>query len=181
MRLEPNEAGCAYLYGLLCHYCLDSLCHPFVEEQTGTCSHPEIEAEFDRFLLETDGKIPPHSQDLSPHIRLTPGECETVARFYPGISAGQIRICVQNMRLFTKMLATPEGVGRTLLQKSMGLASKSGLVMTVGPNPGCTELDGKLLALYDRAAERFLGMLAQLVAHMTYNAPLGEEFSPIFG
>ena len=29
--------------------------------------------------LELDGKRPPESQDMSPHIRLTPGECETVA------------------------------------------------------------------------------------------------------
>ena len=183
LRLEPNEAGCAYLYGLLCHYCLDSLCHPFVEEQTkpGQCSHAEIEAEFDRFLLETDGKIPPHRQDLSLHIRLTPGECETAARFYPGISTSQIRLCVQNMSLLTKLMATPEGVGRTLLRKGMGLASQSDLVMPVSPNPGCTELDGQLLDLYNRAAEHFTPMLAQLIAHMTYNAPLGEEFAPIFG
>jgi len=183
LRLEPNEAGLAYLYGLLCHYCLDSLCHPFIREQAeqGSCSHPRIEAEFDRFLLEKDGKIPPHTQDLSPHIRLTPGECETVARFYPGIGTGQIRLCVQNMRLLTKLLAAPEGVGRKLVLGGMGLAAKKDMVMPIGPDPGCTELDGALLKLYDRAAEQFPEMLAQLVAHMTYNAPLGEAFSPIFG
>ena len=183
LRLDPNEAGLAYLYGLLCHYCLDSLCHPFIREQAerGSCSHPRIEAEFDRFLLEKDGKIPPHTQDLSPHIRLTPGECETVTRFYPGISAGQIRLCVQNMRLFTKLMAVPEGVGRKLVQGSMGLAAKKDHVIPASPDPGCTELDGALLALYDRAAELFPEMLAQLVAHMTYNAPLAEAFSPIFG
>lgn len=183
LRLEPNEAGFAYLYGLLCHYCLDSLCHPFIREQAeqGICSHPQIEAEFDRFLLETDGKIPAHTQDLSPHIRLTPGECETVARFYPGISSGHIRLCVHNMKLVIKLLAAPEGVGRKLVQGGMGLAAKKDLVMTVGPDPSCTELDGELLALYDRAAEQFPDMLAQLVAHTTYNAPLGEAFSPIFG
>lgn len=183
LRLEPNEAGSAYLYGVLCHYCLDSLCHPFIEEQAGQrgIPYPETETEFDRYLLELDGKIPPHTQDLSPHIQLTPGECETVAKFYPGTSVSQIRTCVRNMALVTRLLAAPEGAGRMLMEKGMGLAAKRAHVMTAEPNPRCADMDETLLALYEQAAARFPAMLAQLIAHMTYNAPLGEEFTQMFG
>lgn len=33
LRLEPSEAAFAYLYGVLTHYCLDSICHQYVTQQ----------------------------------------------------------------------------------------------------------------------------------------------------
>ena len=184
-RLEKSEAAQAYLYGALCHYALDSFCHPYVVEQaaTGIALHPEIEAEFDRFLLDADGKIPPESQDLSPHLQLTPGECATVAKFYPPTTAKQVQDSLRNMSLYTKLLATPEGSRRTVLRKGMGLLGThvGGLLMTTGPNPSCAHLNQPLLKYYDRAMAAFPEMLSQLQAHLTYNGQLGEEFEKIFG
>ena len=50
LRLEPTEAGQAYLYGLLAHYCLDRTCHKKIREVTedGKIGHIELETEFDR-------------------------------------------------------------------------------------------------------------------------------------
>lgn len=185
VRLERSEAALAYLYGVLCHYCLDSVCHPFVTEQAqqGKATHVQIETEFDRFLLEKDGRIPPHAQDLSPHMQLTPGECETVAKFYPPAGAGNIRDSLRAMAFFTRLLTAPEGAKRTVLTKGIGLAASefSGMIMTTGPDPCCCALDGALAALYEQAVEQFPEMLSQLQAHMTYNAPFGREFEAIFG
>ena len=184
-RMEKSEAAQAYLYGVLCHYALDSICHPFVKEQAerGPATHTEIEAEFDRFLLELDGKRPPESQDMSPHLHLTPGECETVAKFYPGMTARSVGNCVANMARCTKLFATPEGARRTVLRKGMeALGPKiSGLLMTVGPNPRCAGLDYALLELYEQAVSDFPEMLVQIQAHLTYNGNLGEEFANPFG
>lgn len=185
LRLEPSEGGLAYLYGLLTHFCLDSLCHPFVNEQSasGEATHVEIEAEFDRFLLELDGKLPPAGQDLSAHIRLTPRECAIAARFYPGANTLQVQSCVANMALFAKVLATPPGKGRDLLVKTVGLTGDElpRFFMTEAPNERCAHLDVELLTLYNTAAEQFPRMLAQLQAHLHHNAPLGAEFDKIFG
>ena len=184
-RLEKSEAAQAYLYGVLCHYVLDAACHGFIKDQAniGPASHLEIEAEFDRFLLDQDGKRPPESQDMSPHIRLTPGECETVAKFYPGATARSVQLGVSNMARCTKLFATPDGARRTVLRKSMETVSPkiSGLLMTVGPNSRCANLDHRLLELYDQAAEAFPELLEQLQAHLTYNGALGEEFAQQFG
>lgn len=184
-RMEKSEAAQAYLYGVLCHYALDAACHGFVEEQAalGPATHLEIEAEFDRFLLDRDGKRPPESQDMSPHIRLTPGECETVAKFYPGITARGVELSVAAMARCTKLFATPEGARRTVLRKSMEtLGPKvSGLLMTVGSNPRCANLDNTLLELQTQAAEGFPELLDQIQAHLTYNGTLGEEFTHQFG
>ena len=58
VRADKSEAAKAYLFGVLCHYCLDSVCQSFIAEhaQLSGVPHLEIETEFDRFLLEKDGK-----------------------------------------------------------------------------------------------------------------------------
>lgn len=184
-RLEKSEAAQAYIYGALCHYALDSACHPFVNEQAdqGVATHGQIEVEFDRFLLEKDGKIPPESQDLSNHLRLTPGECATVAKFYPPASARQVQDSLRNMAYYLKLFAVPEGARRTVLRRSMevlGLPVRT-MLMTTGANPQCAHLNEPLLEKYDLAVAQFLELLSQLQAHLTYNGVFGEEFTKIFG
>lgn len=185
LRLEPSEAGQAYLYGVLCHYALDAACHPFVEEisREGVISHTRLETEFDAYLLRRDGKQPPARQDLSKHIFLTPQECEIAARFYPGADARQIASSVRSMASIRSLLAAPQKDPRVLLSKVMGAASREYRDMIIGSQPDvrCEALLEPLHQHYHRAAGRFPEMLMQLGAHLTYNAPLGEEFSPIFG
>lgn len=185
IRMNPSEGAMAYLYGVLAHYALDSLCHPFVNRmaQQGKCTHNEIETEFERFLLETDDKKPPYLQDLSAHITLTPGECETVALFYPPVSSGTIRKCVKNMAANTRFLVMPQGIRRDVVSRAMHLITPdtAGLVMPVHPNRKCTGLNKSLLRLYEMAMNRYPVLLDQIQAHMTRNAPLGPDFSTIFG
>lgn len=184
VRLEPSEAAQAYLYGVLCHYCLDSACHPFVEDMSReSVSHTQIESEFDRFLLEKDGKSPACEQDISKHMHLSMEECRVVARFYPGATPRQIHTGVKNMALVKKALATKEGKHRDLMAKTIGLASEeySAFVMKAEPDPACAHLNDGFYVLYEAAEKLYPELLLQLGAHLTYNAPLGEEFNPTFG
>lgn len=185
LRLDPSEGSEAYLYGMLCHYCLDSVCHPFVNEKDkeGHGHHVQIESEFDRYLLELDGKNPPESQDLSNHIQLTAGEAETMSRFYPGVSPAHTAKAVKNMAFCVKVLATPQGARRKMMRKGLRTAAKSyeGLMLTTGPDPQCADLDAELMELYRQAEQQYPAMLENLNAHLTYNAPLGDDFKPTFG
>jgi len=185
LRLEPSEAGQAYLYGVLCHYALDAACHPFVEDvsREGEISHIRLETEFDGFLLARDGKVTPQQRDLSKHIQLTPEECDLVSRFYPGAEPKHIRESLKPMRAIRKLLAISPGDPRTLITKTMGTASREFADMVLGPEPDarCVKYREPLQERYHLAAGRFPDMLMQLGAHLTYNAPLGEEFNPIFG
>lgn len=179
LRLEPSEEAEAYLYGLLCHYVLDSVCHPFVREQQEIAGHVEIETEFDRFLLELDGKIPPEKQDISLHMQLQPRECATVARFYPGVTERMVNAGVRNMALATKALAK----GNRWLQTGANLVGDRvrGVVMTKQPNLRCSGLNAPLLERYKQAEAVFPERLMQLSAHLTYNAPLEGDFLAEFG
>lgn len=182
LQPSPPEAALAYLYGLLGHYCLDSVCHPFVNATVagGQIGHTELETEFDRFLLETDGRIPPETQNLSGHMKLTRGECVTVAEFYTPATPANINRCVHIMSLSTRLLA---GKNRKLLKTVLSAANETVAqsLMPGEPNANCAHLDGELLRLYDLALERYPILLEELTAHLHGGEPLGADFEPSFG
>ena len=185
VRLSPSEGALAYLYGVLAHYALDSLSHPFINRMAGQgkATHTQIETEFDRFLLELDGKKPPYMQDLSGHMKLTPGECQTVAGFYTNVTPGTVRTCVDNMAAATRFLVIPQSGRRRLLEKTLPVVMPqwSGRLMPVHPNRACSELNPSLLRLYEMAMERYPVLLEQVRGHLRRKAPLGTDFSVPFG
>ena len=180
LRLEPNEAAMAYLYGVLVHYCLDSVLHPFVLEQTGDgqIGHVELETEFDRFLLQLDGKRQPNTFDFSPHIKLTAGECETVSKFY-GTTPLAVNASVRGMAASVKLLAMPNNNFRRTVEKCAGSRLRQHF-MGRTPNKNCAHLNEPMLALYDRAMVQLPAMMEALLAHMRCNAPLGPDFEATF-
>lgn len=184
MKLNPSEGATAYLCGVLAHYALDSLSHPFIHRMAaeGKGTHTQIEVEFDRYLLEKDGKSPAYLHDPSEHMHLTPGECETAAAFYPGVRAGTVQRCVKNMALSARMLAVPQGTRRKALGNALTLAGRErgGMLMPVHPNRVREELDPSLLRLYEMAMDRYPVLLDQIQTHLRRNTPLGPDFSAVF-
>lgn len=180
LRLEPSEAAMAYLYGVLTHYCLDSVVHPFVMEQTaeGKVGHVEMETEFDRFLLQLDGNRQPNTFDCSRHIKLTGGECETVSKFY-GTTPLAVSASIKGMAAGAKILAMPNGNLRRTVEKYAGSRLRQHFMGRM-PNKNCAHLNEPMLERYDRALEVFPAMVEALEAHMSHNAPLGELFEATF-
>ena len=177
-----SEAARAYLYGLLGHYCLDSACHPYVQElvDIGEARHVALESEFDRFLLALDKEPSPHTYDMSKHFKLTRGECMTVAEFYPPATGANVSQSVKIMALASKFLASPN---RERTKKLLNKIKPS-LCDNMLPEGEVEELAlyvGELKDRYDRALERYPALLAQLTAYMTSEEPLGEDFAPNFG
>jgi len=185
LRMEPSEGGKAYLYGILCHYALDSHCHPMIieESRNGARNHTRIETEFDRFLMVRDGIRPPGQMRLTKHMVLTGDECGVVSRFYPGVQAKHIRESLKEMAAIRKILELPEGPVRSAVIGAISAKSETFRHMVVRPEPDamCEALNEPLLEQYHEAGRVFPGMLLQLLANLTYNAPLGEAFDPIFG
>ena len=66
---KDREPYLAYTYGVLNHFALDVSCHGYIDEKIAASgiSHTEIEVEFDRMLMLTDGKDPLR-QNLTEHI-----------------------------------------------------------------------------------------------------------------
>lgn len=182
LRQHPSEGGMAYLFGVLAHYCLDAACHPLVTQTAaeGKIGHTELETEFDRYLLDLDGKRPTVCYDGSDRMRLTRGECLTVSAFYPPASSYTISRCVKNMHRITHFLSSRD---RKRVRRLIGLGGKRALemVMTNMPNANCSHLDEPLLRLYETALQHFGVCAPALLEHLSTGEPLGSEFEAIFG
>ena len=185
VRLERSEAATAYLYGVLCQYVLDSALHPFISLTAEECgvSTLELETELDRYFLELDHKLPPNGAKLTHHLKLTEGECETVAAFYPPANAKTVQKAMRSTVSLTRLLMNPTGIGGAVAKATVSMLGKpaQGMLMTAGPNPNCAHLDGALLELYEKALEDFPEYLTQIQAQLTYNAALDETFDRTFG
>lgn len=179
LRNAPIEGRLAYLYGMLAHYSLDSVCHPVVEAaaEQGIASHLELEAELDRTLLELDGRTPAYRQNLGPYFRLTRGECAAVADFYPPATAGNIHTCSANMVILHRMMA---GKSRGIMKRAYNLAGKGGMLLREKPDERCTKTVEHLISLFDSAAKRYTLLAGELDECLKTGTPLGKDFLPDF-
>lgn len=177
-----SEAAKVYLYGLLGHYCLDSVCHPFVHRvvEAGEARHAALEAEFERYLLDADSLMPPYSQDFAKRIKLTRGESVTVAGFYPPATPGGVYQSVRFMALYSRYLNQKN---RAKVEKRLSLVKKSLLdvLIPLEPVAGYARMDSELLRRYNMALKDYPQRLQQILDHMETGAELGEDFAPIFG
>ena len=179
-KAATSDAAKAYLYGLLGHYCLDSTCHPFVNQvdKIGEARHVPLESELERFLLALDKEPSPEAYDVSKHIRITRGECMTVAEFFPGVSGGQVFWSIRSMAIAKKFLANPKRQNSPLRDKIPGLYDQ---MIPAEENPDWVPYIRELNDLYEQALERYPQLLSQLTAHLETGEALEESFAPCFG
>ena len=177
-----SEAALAYLYGLLAHYCLDSTCHPFVHKMVdiGEARHVALESEFERYLMAKDGIAAPHTHNRGEKLKLTRGECMTVAGFYPPASGGNVIRSVRNMAFSLKFLASPSRDRNRLILEKLSPALTDQLIPEA-PVEDFTFMIGELQTLYDEAAARFPELLDMLKNHMQTGQALTDAFETPFG
>lgn len=180
-RAASSEAARAYLYGLLGHYCLDSACHPLINQLVtiGEAEHVALESEFDRFLLLRDKEPSPHTFDMSRHFKVTRGECMTIAAFYPGTTGPKVSRSIRLMGLFTRLLCHPNRKLREAILKKTW-PSLCSFSIPAEENEALILYVRELHDLFRQASARYPVLLRQLQAHLETAEPLGEDFSPSF-
>lgn len=180
LRQNPSEGGRAYLFGVLAHYALDSVCHPMVHQASadGKIGHTELETEFDRYLLRLDGEESPHTRNLGGHLSLTRGECETIAEFYPTVSGAKVSQSFRRMQLQLRLLAIPN---RRLVEQVTKLTRNQQSVMPQRTNRNCSHWDEPLLDGFHTALSRYPILAAELDQALESGDPLGEAFAHTFG
>lgn len=181
-KTVDSEAARAYLYGLLGHYALDSVCHPVIKkkEADGEGRHVPMEKEFDRYLMALDGLESPHTQDLGTKIHLTRGECVTVAAFYPPASPNQVNQGVKFMAFSLSFLAKKKRgfLGSVIKGVSPGLLDHA-VPEEADENAAMT--DSELLARFNWAVRDYPKLLEELEHCRKTGEELTEGFFPIFG
>ncbi|MGX8680673.1 MAG: zinc dependent phospholipase C family protein [bacterium] len=151
-----QEADLAYLYGFICHFALDSVCHGFVIEYEKVVTHSEIEAEFDRYLLVQD-HLDPLNTLLTHHLHPDAVDCSVIARYFPGVTVEDVHQSLKQMVMFLNMIATPSHSLRRLYLTALKLTgsydSMHGLFINYEPNPDCILSNEKLIKLYQEAID----------------------------
>ena len=183
----PNkDAALAYALGFVCHFALDSTCHPYVEayvRESGV-GHCEIETEFDNMLLRRDGHDPMHYLTAS-HIQPSRIRANVVAPFYEGISVDEAYQAMTGMGFVHKMLLASNPAKRWVVLSAMRLAGKwefmHGLVANPKPNPDCAESGCGLDALYQKAIPLAVRLITEYVDGLSTDAPLDAAYQHTFG
>ena len=181
-KAAGSEAARAYLYGLLGHYCLDSVCHPYINQlsQIEEAKHIPLESEFERLLLVMDQVSQPHLHDMSGKAKPTRGECMTAANFLPPATGSSISRCVHTYGMCLNFLGS---ANREKTEKLLRRFAPQHLehLIPMEENEEYHFQISELLELYDQAVERYPLLLEQLKQHRTTGEPLGEAFLPDFG
>lgn len=181
-----RDAALAYALGFVCHFALDSTCHPYVEQyvRSSGVSHCEIETEFDNMLLRRDGHDPMHYLTAS-HIQPSRIWANVVAPFYEGISVDEAYQAMTGMVFVHKMLLASNPAKRWVVLSAMRLAGKwefmHGLVANPKPNPDCAESGCGLDALYQKAIPLAVRLITEYVDGLSTDAPLDAAYQHTFG
>ena len=183
---EDPAAARAYIYGFICHFALDSECHNYIEKmiQVSGISHAEIEMEFDRMLL-TEDFINPVRYLAVKHIHPDLENARVIAPFFRDLSPEVIKKALSSMIFYHKLLLAPTPGKRRLLFAGMKLAkvydSMHGMVMSLEPNPACSEYCRLLKRRFSGAVPLAASLILQYQKKLFQGGDLPERFHQTFG
>lgn len=183
VRMDRSDAAMAYLCGLVAHYALSAACQPVIAAgvKSFSVSAQHIQTEFDRYLLERDGHTPAYRYDRSRHIHLTPGECQTVAMFYPGVHSTAVGRGVKRMVRVMSMPVLPIGSRRDFVIRLMELRKEGEYVVSAHPDHRLRRTNEELLRCYQQAQDSYPRLLEQIMIRLRKKVPLGEPFAMPMG
>lgn len=182
---ENKGASLAYFYGFLCHFALDSTCHPYVAEamdKYGT-AHSAIETAFDRLLLTTDG-IDPRSFDPCGHFEITRTSCKVIAPFFPPMTSELVEKSLRSMVFYGRLLYNQQPILRKALDIGLYATlhhdSLSGMMMTPERDRRCENSDQRLSALYSEALSAAQELFREASIYIESGTPAGQRFDHTF-
>lgn len=175
----------AYLMGFICHFILDSECHPYVAQQmeeTGV-AHLEIEEEFEKLLLRMDGERPA-SYRLSQLVPTDRATAEAICPFYgKGVTAEITERSLKDLKMVKRLFCRPGAAGQFAVNTLMRLTGQyeemKGLMIQRRDNPACKGSCEGLLARYEEAVPLAVRMIERFDGALGGGA-LDERFARTF-
>ncbi|MCD8365711.1 MAG: zinc dependent phospholipase C family protein [Clostridiales bacterium] len=185
---EDKEAALAYLAGFLCHYTLDSTCHGYVEKKltVSPLAHTDIENEFDRFLLQKEGRDI-FQTDVTAHIVPSAENAAVIAAFFPEVSAAQVQTALKSMKFYCGMICGGGFRGRVAKAVlRIGRCSEEMCHVVVAENqlPESEDSNLRLEKLLEQALKDYAGRIRGYEAYLRGgSAPTDMEatFGPARG
>ena len=185
-HMPQPDAGFAYICGFLCHFALDSTCHPYIEQQVRVSgiTHSEIEAELDRLYMVQDGLVPSCHRPAD-HLAASHFYASVIAEFFPTVSERDILKSLKGSRQCCNFLVAPSRLKRQLIFTGLKLAgcydSIHGMIINYEPEPTCVPICQTLEQLYQKAVPTAVSMITAYPDVMTGKAVLDSRFDHTFG
>ena len=180
-----SKSGEAYIYGFICHYALDSVCHKYIEKiiDVSGIGHSELEMELDRKLMVEDGLDPLIYVPIH-HILPLKKSAYIIAPFFEDISDKEVLSALKGMRWALKQLMPlnrfKDVIVRNVL-KIVGLKNKYGLFMSHKANikcePYCCILEDK----YNECISFAVKLIEEYKDYIDGKTVLIDEFNDTFG
>lgn len=170
-----------YLIGFVCHYILDSCCHPFVyhyQEESGL-SHAEIETELDRYFMERDGKNP---FTYHPASSISPSKsvAETIHMAFPLFSEKTIHKTLEGMKFYCNLTVTRYEWKRSMFHKILKCVKADremgGRIVEKERNAETIVSTEELKILYQNALEEVVPAIINLYHAIEGDEILSERF-----
>lgn len=171
----------SYLYGVICHFALDTTCHGYIAEKIAKSgvSHTEIEVEFDRFLLTHDG-FNPITQQLTSHIKTNDELGDVIHSFFFPVSAAEITTALKGMIHYNNLLVAPSHFKRfiiyTILFLSGNYKEMHGLLVNYHENPNCSDSTEMLQNLFSNAKSTALSLIKEFELTVNEVMPLNPIY-----
>lgn len=181
-RKERNDEVLAYLLGFVCHFMLDSTCHPYIAQymkKTGA-AHDATETELDRKLMLNTGKNP-FRYHPSCVIKREPKSIRAISQVLEGMSEKDIAHTLAGMKFYTNLLVCHTSLKRRLLR---GIARLTGVyyfmrgkIILKKPRKNCIESTGELERLFKRAVPETVAVMEGYYRSVMENRGLDVRFN----
>lgn len=186
LKAADTPAARSYLAGFLCHYMLDTACHPLVEEGMAAsgASHSAVETDLDRFLMDRDGADPygRASMDLLPASRSL---SETMAPFYRPVTAAQMETALRGMGRNIRLTRVRSGAARAVifwvLRRTGTYEGYHGIFFDPRPLPGCEDCTRRLAEKLEASVEETAEEIRRFFASVDRDDPLSQRLRWNFG
>lgn len=186
VKKRGRDSACyAYLLGFICHYTLDSECHPYVAEmieKTGV-QHLEIEEEFEKYLLRMD-KQDPLAYRLGEMIPTDAFTAKAIAPFYPNLSTVTVQKSLKWFRFIKNLFCAPGRGKQMLINGALKLSGKNkefkGLMHQRVDNPKCIPSNEGLFRRYQGAVSVAVRLMEDFDESVRTGAKLCERFDRTF-
>ncbi len=185
MKSEDYNASCSYILGFICHFMLDSYCHPYIRLfENDELTHGEIETEFDRFIMLMHNKKPVSFRPTS-HIVADEYGARIISSFFEGISDEDILKSLRSMKFNLNLLVAPSIFKRYIIFGGLKLSGNyknmRGLIMNYEPNIECVELNISLYDLYEKAAVNAAEIIHEYYSNLNTRESINSYFDRSFG
>ncbi|MCI8853383.1 MAG: zinc dependent phospholipase C family protein [Lachnospiraceae bacterium] len=171
----------SYLTGFLCHFTLDSECHPYIRRymEDYRVSHTEIETELDRALME-EARLNPTTHNCTAHLCRKKSTERAIASVLEGVSVGQVDESIREFRWCIRLLQCPKRGKELVLRALFCLIGQKdyfgGMLMTGRENQRC---QGSRLFLAQRledSVETAVALICEYAGKISTAEPLSARF-----